>query len=487
MHVEYHPYLFNPLFWHISKYLKDPNIRYIYVYGGSSAAKTYSIVQALQIYQMQHECNVMVYRKESTTIDESVYADYKIVGQQLEFSHLKYIEKEVRESSKKYKTVFKGLDDPEKTKGLSSYQFVYMNEVSKFDQEDFDEVERRLRGRPNQKIIADWNPIADDHWIKVNAIDKTVDDVPQEKWRDLPLYVEDAPTKYTALDAEFSSVQINESGNSILIKTTYRDNYWVVGHPKGEPFGYYDKHTIEKFNEYKRLKNTYYYDVYANGNWGHLRTGAEFFDEFDKSVHVSYDNFIDKDRSVVITFDFNRLPYSTCLCLQKHISEDGKVEIRQFDEICLKPTHNTIEDIYDEFMYRHPWVKTVYFCGDPSGRSKGQRKSRDEADSYEEMITVAFNNFLHNRSNIFLRSAPPLAKRKRAMDVILSDSRVRYRVYHTCINTIKDFQTLQIDRTGGYIKKKVTDKKTGATYEDGGHCMDALIYYLSVELKDLFF
>jgi phage terminase large subunit len=482
----YHPYNFNPLFWHLRKYLRDPKIRYIYVYGGSSAAKTYTLVQCLQIEQELDPFNLMVFRKESTTIDDTIYNDFKEIAPSLQLDVVP-LEKEIRARNKKYTTVFKGLDNPEKIKGLSGFLVVYANEASSLEYIDHEEIRRRLRGRPGQKIIYDWNPIDEDHWLKKDVIDKVVDDVPTEEWFDLPLHVDDAPTKFTQLDPEHSFVRINKAGDSILIRTTYRDNFWVVGHPADKRYGFRDEHQINTLEGYKRYKNSLFYDVYTNGEWGKIKHGTEFFDEFEKSVHVVNYCMYDETKAVFLSFDFNRKPYSTCLPIQLEYDDDGKTIVNVFDEVCLKPPNNTITHIREKIEHDHPWISEIYFTGDPSGRSKGQRKHRDEADSYEDAIISEFDKYIHNKSNIFPRVAPPLAKRQMAMADVLRGKTCLLRVHKKCTNLINDFETLQVDKTGGYIKKKVTDKATGGTYEQGGHCADALIYFLGVEFPKEFY
>lgn len=474
----FNPRLFNPLYWHFQKYLRDPKIRNILTYGGSSAAKTYSIVQGFCVEQLTDNCNIAVFRKESTTIDDTVYGDFKNVSDRLRMGSVhRFIEKEMRVMNGRSFVKFKGLDDGEKIKGLSVYKYVYLNELSKFNEEDYNEAARRLRGKPGQKIIADWNPISEDHWIKKKLIDT-------QKWSDLPLDVKDSPTKFSSLDPEFSRVQINEKGNTILIKTTYRDNYFVVGHPSGKG-GFVDTHALDEF-ERMSIVNPDDYLVYANGEWGTIRTGTEFFDNFSRQQHLR--NIApDVNASVMACFDFNNLPYSTCLLRQISRNENGLL-IRYFDEICLTPPTNTIDDIRDEMEFRYPWIKSMFYVIDPSGRSKGQRKSREEALSYDDQITKSFQKYLHNLSDRTTSSHPPLAKRRSAVKKLLSGLYgVTIEIDPRCKNLIGDLERLQINTDGGYIKKRVTDKRTGQTYEERGHCADAMIYDLASEFPELFF
>lgn len=474
----FHPRLFNPLFWHVRAALNNTDLRFIFIYGGSSAAKTYSIVQALLLDQAQKGYNLAVFRKESTTIDDTVYADYKEITERLMLSsEVQFIEKEMRIPSSEVYTKFKGLDDPEKIKGLSAYQHVYLNELSKFDFSDFKEAKRRLRGKPGQKIIADWNPISEEHWIKTEVVDK-------EEWTDLPLTAV-APTKYNSLDPGYSSVKINASGNTLMICTTYRDNYWIVGHPSGQG-GFVDKATLDEF-EWLRANDENDYNVYALGRYGTVQTGKEFFDNFSRVRHVKENIEMLSDQSVIFSFDFNNLPYSTCLAIQT--KRDGsRLKIRVIDEICLRPPANTIEDIYDDIQYRMPWVKSAFYCIDPSGRANTQRKGREEAWSYDDMIRRTFASLIHGRSDMTPTSAPPLAFRRMAMKRILSGSEnIDLEISDRCKNLISDFERLLIDTSGGYQKKRETDKATGLSYEKNGHCMDALIYLLASMFANLFY
>src|SRR4051812_35452453 len=59
---------FNPLYFHLRKYVDDPTIRKIMVYGGKSSAKTMSISQLFAILGYTQSCNTIAYRKQQTSI-----------------------------------------------------------------------------------------------------------------------------------------------------------------------------------------------------------------------------------------------------------------------------------------------------------------------------------------------------------------------------------------------------------------------------------
>lgn len=255
--------IFNPLFWHLLVYLNDPAIRYIFLRGGSSAAKTYSVMQALSTESIRVGYNVMAMRKFATSIKDSIYSDFKGFNSVLSkiFHDLTIIQNEIR--SKRNLIRFKGLDDPEKIKGISNFTKVFLDEITEYNIDDLKQVRKRLRGLKNQQIIACWNPISKHHWINKKWESTYV-------WKDLPKEIEGYPESKLS---ENAFVKINKEGNAILIKTTYLDNYWVVGHPSGG--GFLDKHTIADF-EFDKENDENNYNIYALGEYGEPSEGLIF-------------------------------------------------------------------------------------------------------------------------------------------------------------------------------------------------------------------
>ena len=64
---------FNPIYFHLDKYVKDETIRRILVYGSSSTAKTYSISQYLIIDGgLDRKYNSIMFRKEGSNIKDTI-------------------------------------------------------------------------------------------------------------------------------------------------------------------------------------------------------------------------------------------------------------------------------------------------------------------------------------------------------------------------------------------------------------------------------
>lgn len=261
--------------------MNDSNIRTILIYGSSSAAKSYSAMQAISIETLTKQYNSLVMRKVSADLKDSIYADFKGFNYALSMfitNTYEIIINEIR--IKDARVRFKGIDNPERIKGIAEFTKIYLDELTEFNYVDYTQLQKRLRGRKNQQIIASWNPISSKHWIKTKLIDKQV-------WHDLP---KEIPNIEFSKLSENSSIKINDAGDTILIKTTYLDNYWIVGHPKHKEVGFYDKHQINHLNSLKNT-NPNDYKIYALGEWGEVSEGLVFqyiesFEKLEKSLKI---------------------------------------------------------------------------------------------------------------------------------------------------------------------------------------------------------
>ena len=109
---------FNPLYFHLRKYVDDPNIRRIMVYGGKSSAKTFTIGQLLAVLGYTNNCSSIAYRKEQTTIKTTLKPSFVKAYESINF-HNAYREMDFRLSCiNNHEIVFKGLDTEGKITGV---------------------------------------------------------------------------------------------------------------------------------------------------------------------------------------------------------------------------------------------------------------------------------------------------------------------------------------------------------------------------------
>ena len=495
--------LFNPLFFYLLMFLQNKTIRNIIMYGGSSSGKTYSMAQAILILTLWEGTNHLVMRKVGASIKDTVYQDFKTAAEQLGISKLfKFSDgvKTITCIQNKARIVFKGLDDAEKIKGLSSFKRVVLDEWSEFEEADYKQIRLRLRGMEGQQLIYTFNPIKETHWIKKNVFDK-------QKWHDIPMSVEIGGRVIPEELTKVKSIKMNEprvimhkrtgemiehSPDTVVIQTTYLNNFWVVGSPDGT-YGYYDEQCIATF-EYDREHDPDYYNVYALGEWGVIRTGSEFFGSFNRGKHTAECKY-NPDLALHVSVDNNVLPYISYTFWQIEYDygrgidpAPGGIKIRQIDEIAAESPHNTARKsaLLVAAKCREMGVDRIYLHGDASTRHANtiddqKRSFLDlvistlQAEGIEVIDCVGKQNPSVPMTGEFINAI---------FDEIIPD--IRIIIGEHCTISIEDYMSVQKDENGAILKTKVRNKITMQAYEEHGHISDTFRYVVADLVREKF-
>jgi len=463
MKLNFDKKLFNPNFHWVLRCLADASLRYCFFYGGSSSSKTYSVVQAILIQTLLDGKNSLIFRKVQASIKKTIYNDFKTIISrfQLEdyFTVLDFKIKCVNGAI----IDFTGLDSPEKIKGISSYLRLVFDEITEGELEDFKQLRKRMRGIHNQKLIATFNPIDESHWLK------------KDVYNQLPL-VSLPSTINNDLSSEVTEVQ--RADNYIFIRSTYLNNYWIVGSPCGT-YGYVDKNTIDDF-ENDKIIDPNFYNIYALGKWGKLISGSEFYKQFSRVKHVT-ELEIDPDLPLHLSFDENVRPYMPMSVVQ---TEDNYICV--IDEIVGKSPYNNINDVVKIFATKYESFKEskIFVYGDATSRRNDARTEKgynlfgiivqqlEECGFKDVTVRVPMSNPSVSQSGQFMN---------KLLAGILGYS---LAINDTCFETIQDFQYLKEDKDGGILKERVKNKADGTTYEKYGHLSDAVRYFCLEFLKE---
>ena len=450
--IEFEKGIFNELYFELDEAFNDEKIRFIFIYGGSSSSKSYTIAQKLLLYTLENQNNnSYVFKLVSAKIDETIYATFKKIVSSWGMDEFFIFQKHHIKCKITNSFIdFSGLDDADKVKGLEGYKKIFIDELDQVSVDAYKQLRKRLRGQKNQQIISAFNPVSELSYIKTEIFDK-------EKFTELPTKAGDLK-------------QINDKGNMLLIRTNYLYNIWIVGDGKGG--GFVDHHTIADF-EADKINDINYYNIYALGHWGKLRTGGEFLKKFNSDKHVG--NFTyNENLPLHVSFDENVLPYLTCNVFQL---ENGNV--RQIDEIMLKDPLNTLKDTCEEFMKRYGSNKHGLFVyGDAT--SKKQDTKLQKGQNFYLLI----RGYLSKLKPIFrVPKANPsvLMSRNFVNDLLAGEiDGVSFGVDAKCRNSINDYQYCTEDEEGKVNKKLIKDKVTGTHYQEFGHATDCLRYILTV-------
>lgn len=271
--------------------LYDPNIRYIFFVGGAGSAKSHTLTQlSLQAALRGEEWYWL--RKIASTLKDSCIKKHKEVIDDMKINELfDCYEFTIKNFANEKDVRFLGLDDPEKIKSIVSPHVIVMEEGSEFDFDDFTQLDIRLRGKENQKIIILSNKISTKSWIK-----KLVYDNPLWSW-DKTAWIEK-----TVLDNRF----IDES----------------------------------YINALKRLEftNKAKYDVYFKNNWGEIPKGL-VYKEFQTFKH----NII--PQAIGLDFGWNDPHALTYLRLE---DQEGYIQKALFVEQMIYERNFTIAQLIDK-------------------------------------------------------------------------------------------------------------------------------------------
>lgn len=486
---------FNPLAYHLLKWMQDTSIRNIIMYGGSSSGKTYSMAQIVLIFTRWEGTNHLVMRKVGASIKDTVYQDFKTAAAQLGMTKdFKFSDgtRTITCLANKARIVFKGLDDAEKIKGLSSFKRVIMDEWSEFDEADYKQIRLRLRGMEGQQLIFTFNPIKETHWIKKKVFDT-------QTWHDIPKEVTIAGVRIPDELTAVKSIKMNEprtimhkrtgelihhAPDTVVIQTTYLNNFWVVGSPNGK-YGYYDEQCIATF-EFDREHDPDYYNVYALGEWGVIRTGSEFFGSFNRGNHVGTADY-DPSLPIHISVDSNVLPYISCSYWQ--VAIDGeKYSIRQIGETCAESPNNTVRKSAKLVAKKlREWgVDHVILHGDAS--TKAANNIDDEKRSFHDLFIDTLHKEGIEVEDKVGNKNPSVAMSGEFINAILDNilPGLNILIGEGCQTSIEDYTSVQKDVNGAILKTKVKNKTTMQTYEEHGHLSDTFRYLVIDILKEQF-
>lgn len=207
--------------------LTDYDSRIDLWYGGAASGKSHGVVQKVVVKALQswsYPRRVLVLRKVSTTIKDSIFQDF--LERLADWEILDYCK--VNNTDKRItlpngaEFLFKGLDNPEKIKSIKGVSDIVMEEATEFTLDDFTQLNLRLREKKHDKkqIFIMFNPVS-----KVNWVYKTF------------------------FERKFEGAKIHLS--------TYMDNRFIDEKTR---------ETIERLSE----TNTAYYKIYALGEFATL-------------------------------------------------------------------------------------------------------------------------------------------------------------------------------------------------------------------------
>ena len=148
---------------------------YYYSIGGRYSAKTYEIIQKNVLDALANPgLKIAAGRKVYSSIKDTLFSDFLKVLKDMGLDRRVYTKTvsplHIRFANDS-EVIFKGADDPEKTKGLSGVHRLILDELNEYTLEDFESYEMSIRGQGYKtKIYMAHNPIpiipGSRHWFQ---------------------------------------------------------------------------------------------------------------------------------------------------------------------------------------------------------------------------------------------------------------------------------------------------------------------------------
>lgn len=143
--------------------LRDPKIRFVINQGGSRSSKTWSLCQMLIVYCLSNKNKIIsIIRKSLPSLKGSVLRDFLLIMDQLGlYKESQYNRTELIYTFDTGSMIeFFSCDDSQKLRGRKR-DIGWLNETNELSFEEF----QQLNFRTTEKIICDYNPSFQMHWV----------------------------------------------------------------------------------------------------------------------------------------------------------------------------------------------------------------------------------------------------------------------------------------------------------------------------------
>ena len=440
----------------------EPVIDIDFLYGGRDSGKSRFIASKLIL-----DCLSLPYfrciltRKVKDTIKDSQWQLIKDITEEWGLDHLFKFNKSPLEIHcvNGNKFICRGLDEPAKIKSVSNPSHCWVEEGNQIDNVDFVTILTSLRYNDgNVKTWFSFNPECDvnytDFWL-------------YQEWFEHTESLSWVWNKSIDVDGEIITYNVRAT------HSTYRNN----------PYCSIQRKAL--YESYKKSKNNaYWYQTYTLGLWGYRRTGGGFWKCFDEEVHSMPVSNINSTYHIVV--DNNVSPYVSVQMWQ--IDQLNKRLIQVAELPCVHP-NNTASKAAGEtgkWLKRLNYNDKVFIYGDPSANAKSTVD--DNGRSFFDKFTGYLTNEGYSLTNRVQSSAPRVSM---SGDFINEIYESNYEGWSIAINTecrksIEDYSMVKEAPDGTILKKRITDKETGISYEKYGHFSDCKRYFITTVLSKEF-
>ena len=204
----------------------------VVVYGGAGSGKSYTVAQFLIIEKLLSNRNkrLLVTRKYNPSLRVTTWQLIHEILNELEIPFLENKTEQVLQLPRRNEIFFRGLDDAEKIKS-SEFNYIWMEEATEFEFEDYLQLKLRLRRATNSvnQMYLTFNPVAG--WTQKQFFEQENDDIAilHTTYLDNPfLDIEYTKMLEYLKEQDEAYYQIYTLGRYAILKNKIYNNYQVV-------------------------------------------------------------------------------------------------------------------------------------------------------------------------------------------------------------------------------------------------------------------
>ena len=204
----------------------------VVVYGGAGSGKSYTVAQFLIIEKLLNNRNkrLLVTRKYNPSLRVTTW---RLIHEILEDLEIPYSENKTEQAlqlPRRNEIYFRGLDDAEKIKS-SEFNYIWMEEATEFDYEDYLQLKLRLRRATNSvnQMFLTFNPVSG--WTQKQFFEQENDDIAilHTTYLDNPFLDKEYTEMLELLkEQDEAYYQIYTLGRYAILKNKIYNNYQVV-------------------------------------------------------------------------------------------------------------------------------------------------------------------------------------------------------------------------------------------------------------------
>lgn len=437
-----------------------------FLMGGRDSGKSRHIAMQLIIDCLRDTVfRCILIRKVLNTIRDSQYSLIQSIVQEWKIEHLfKFNSSRLEIMCINGNGFFgRGLDDVGRIKSFNNPTTAWLEEMNQITSEDMVVVLTSLRNNDvNVKTWCSFNPECEENYTEFWL------------WQEYFSHTEEYNFKW------IKKIEVDEDVIEFRVRathSTYRDNPYVKPQRKA------------LLESYKTGKNSeYWYQVYTLGLWGYKRPGGTFLKCFESDKHTLDLNAIPQIKNGDWTYHFvadnNVAPYVSIQLWIIDLKGKALLQIGEFP--CVHPDNTATKAALKvvHFLQRTDYSNAVYLYGDPSANARST--TDDEGRSFFDKFKATIMQSGYKIVDRIGKSAPSVAQSGSFVNEILEVNYLGWKAFvdKSCRKSIEDYMMTVEAMDGTILKKRITDKQSGQSYEKYGHFVDNFRYFATTVLKD---